>query len=58
MSEFDELIMRLLDQQRKLLGVIREAEIRVAMFLEAIELGRCELAKIESILNAMQAGKN
>jgi hypothetical protein len=58
MSEFDELIARLLEQRETLLAIIREAGAKVNVFLKAIDLARSELAKIESVLNAMKAGQN
>ena len=58
MSEFDELIARLLEQRETLLAIIREGEAKLDVFLKAIDLGRSELAKIENILNAMKAGQN
>jgi len=58
MSEYDELIARLLEQRETLLAIIREGEAKLDVFLKAIDLGRSELAKIKNILNAMKAGQN
>lgn len=54
MSEFDEIIMKLLKQQKILILVIAEAEKKKDEFLEAIIKGKSELEKLEFILEKLR----
>ena len=53
MSELDDLTAKLVEQEKKLILVISEAEAKKDIYLKTIADGRAWLSKVENILDGM-----
>jgi hypothetical protein len=57
MSEFDDLqasIEKLVEYQKKLIADIAEGERKVALFTEALEIGRSKLREADDFLERLK----
>lgn len=53
MSEYDDLVLKLQQQQKALLFVIAEAEEKIKIFWQTIEDGKKQLGKVTKLLQMM-----